>query len=55
MSTLKSRLGAIMLPLLPINRRTFDILRYEWWAMRTRAINAINPKYHFQVRKLRGK
>jgi predicted SAM-dependent methyltransferase len=42
-----------VLPLLPINRRTFDILRHEFRALRTRAFNIINPAYHSRVRRLR--
>lgn len=49
----KSRIGAAVLPHLPIGRRTFDTLRYEWRALRARSVNAINPAYYFQVKRLR--
>lgn len=53
MSTPKSKLGAVVLPLLPVNRRTFDIFRHELRAWRTRAINTVNPVYHRRVSSLR--
>ncbi|WP_428682624.1 class I SAM-dependent methyltransferase [Reyranella sp.] len=53
MAILKSRIGAVVIPALPINRRTFDILRYELLALCTRALNAINPSHQGKVRKLR--
>src|SRR5438874_744730 len=43
MTTIKSRLGRIILPLLPINRRTFDMLRHELRAIRTRLNNSLSP------------
>ena len=54
MATLKSRIGAVVIPALPINRRTFDILRYELLALSTRALNAVNPRHLGKVRALRG-
>jgi predicted SAM-dependent methyltransferase len=52
MVTLKSRVGFYVLPLLPINRRTFDILRYEARAIVTRLRNALNPFYWRKIRQL---
>jgi len=52
-TTVKPRIGSVVLPLLPINRRTFDILRYESRAWRVRAVNMISPSYHRLVRRLR--
>jgi hypothetical protein len=54
-ATLKSKIGAVMLPLLPMNRRTFDILRHEVRAWRTRALNTVNPAYHKRVWHLRSR
>jgi predicted SAM-dependent methyltransferase len=53
MSTLKSRCGAVLIPLLPVSRRTFDILRYELRALQTRLLNLANPVYHMRVGRLR--
>lgn len=53
MPTLKSRLGAILIPMLPVNRRTFDILRYEWRALTVRGLNRISPRHRARVRALR--
>jgi predicted SAM-dependent methyltransferase len=49
MPTVKSKIGKVLIPLLPVNRRTFDILRYELnaWIARTR--NALNPLYWFAI------
>jgi predicted SAM-dependent methyltransferase len=52
MTTLKSRFGSYVLPLLPINRRTFDILRYELRAILTRLRNVLNPFYWRRIRQL---
>ncbi|MEP7031460.1 MAG: methyltransferase domain-containing protein [Pseudolabrys sp.] len=42
MTTFKSRIGAVVIPLLPFNRRTFGILRYELRAFVTTLANAIS-------------
>jgi predicted SAM-dependent methyltransferase len=55
MATFKSRIGAVILPLLPVNRRTFAILRHELRALKTRAANAANPNYHLRVARLRSR
>jgi predicted SAM-dependent methyltransferase len=54
MATMKARLGRRVIPLLPVNRRTFDILRHEIRAFRRRTVNAISPGHHARVRALRG-
>jgi hypothetical protein len=53
MTTVESRIGSVVIPLLPINRRTFDILRHELRALRIRTVNAVNPTYYSRVRRLR--
>lgn len=53
MTTLKSRIGRHVLPLLPVNRRTFDIVRYEVRAARTRLTNRLSPAFHGKVAKLK--
>jgi predicted SAM-dependent methyltransferase len=53
MTTLKSRIGSVVIPMLPVNRRTFDILRYEMRALGTRLRNSLSPVYHSRVRNLR--
>lgn len=53
MVTLKSKIGAHLIPALPLNRRTFDILRYELMALGRRTLNAVNPGHREKVRELR--
>jgi len=53
MVTLKQRVGRVVLALLPINRRTADILRHELRALRRRSLNAVNPWYWAKVSQLR--
>jgi predicted SAM-dependent methyltransferase len=48
--TLKSKIGRVVIPFLPVNRRAFDILRYELRALITTFRN-FNPA---RLRKLRG-
>lgn len=52
MATLKHKIGQVLLPLLPINRRGFDILRYESRATRRRLLNALSPNYWAKVHEL---
>ncbi len=52
MTTLKSHMGRVLIPLLPVNRRTFDVLRHEFRAWRTRIGNLLNPAYHLTVARL---
>lgn len=54
MATLKSRVGAVVIPLLPVNRRTFDILRHELHAISRRLRNAISLRFRRKVKALRG-
>jgi predicted SAM-dependent methyltransferase len=51
--TLKNQVGKALIPLLPINRRTFDILRFEFGNIFQRLKNFLNPAYHFKISKLR--
>jgi predicted SAM-dependent methyltransferase len=51
--TFKQAVGRILIPRLPVNRRTFDILRHELRAMRATVINSLNPGYYARVRRLR--
>lgn len=53
MATFKSKIGRHLIPLLPVNRRTFNILRHELSAIRLRIVNALDPRYHVVVWKLR--
>jgi predicted SAM-dependent methyltransferase len=52
MPTFKSRIGAVIIPMLPMNRRAFDILRHEMRALRTRLRNSLSPTYHRRIRRL---
>jgi predicted SAM-dependent methyltransferase len=53
MRNLKHEIGRIIIPLLPVNRRTFDILRYELHCIWLRLSNALNPQYRLRIRKFR--
>jgi predicted SAM-dependent methyltransferase len=53
-ATLKSKLGSVLIPLFPVDRRTFDILRREFRALKTRAMNTISPSYYRRVASLRS-
>ena len=53
--SVKSKFGQIVIPALPVNRRTFDILRHELTAWIARARNCLNPRYWWLVRELREK
>jgi predicted SAM-dependent methyltransferase len=52
MPTLKQRVGQLLIPRLPISRRTFDILRFELACLTQRFRNALNPGYHLKLRRL---
>jgi predicted SAM-dependent methyltransferase len=54
MPTIKSKIGAYILPLLPVSRRSFDILRHETRAWRTRKANILSPKFRAKIRQLRA-
>lgn len=47
--TIKSKIGAFVIPRLPVNRRAFDILRFESNCFWHRLGNALNPFYHRRV------
>ncbi len=49
----KSRIGSVLRRVLPINRRTFDVLRHELRALGTTVGNALNPSHHCIVARLR--
>lgn len=53
--TVKHRIGKVVLPMLPFNRRTFDILRWEFRMLTVRIGNKISPSHHRTVRALRAK
>lgn len=54
MATLKHVIGRFLIPQLPINRRTFDILRFELGCAVQRLKNICSPSYHRKIAKLRG-
>lgn len=51
--TLKSRILPFVLPLLPINRRTFDVLRNELAAIRARIFAFCLPRRRLWLRRIR--
>lgn len=53
MTTLKSRVGTILIPILPMSWRSFDILRYEITALKTRATNSFSIRHRRRLRQLR--
>jgi predicted SAM-dependent methyltransferase len=53
-ATIKSKIGRVVIPLLPVNRRTFDILRHELRALLTTTTNFINPLTLRKMRALKG-
>src|SRR5947209_1261818 len=53
MPGLKSRIGAVVIPRLPVNRRTLDILRHEAQAVRTVAANRLSPRRAKLIKTLR--
>lgn len=50
--TLKQRLGSVVIPMLPVNRRTFNILRHELNGLRRLALNFADPGHRRAVRQL---
>jgi SAM-dependent methyltransferase len=54
MLTTKSKIGAYIRPLLPVNRRCFDILRHEMRAWQTWTANFLNPAFRTKVERLRA-
>lgn len=53
MTSFKSRIGQWAIPLMPVNRRTFEILRHEVRAWRTNFLNVFSPNFHLKVAELR--
>jgi len=53
MTTLKQKAGQLLIPRLPISRRTFDTLRFEMACLVQRLSNALSPQYHLNLRRLR--
>lgn len=51
--TIKQRLGAWLIPRLPVNRRTFDIVRFELNAFVTRLLARIDPRIQHRLKKFR--
>lgn len=49
----KQALGRVLLRALPINRRAFDILRFEFGCLAQRLGNLLNPSYHIRIRDLK--
>lgn len=54
MGTLKRAIGRWLIPRLPVNRRTFDILRFELGCIWQRMANACSPRYHGRIARLRA-
>jgi predicted SAM-dependent methyltransferase len=52
MATLMSRIRGVVIPMLPVNRKTFNRLRHEFRALQTRLLNVVNPIYHVRVHRL---
>jgi predicted SAM-dependent methyltransferase len=52
--TLKSRVGSVVIPWLPLSRRSFNISRHELRAFRTRALNAMSLTYRQRVSDLQA-
>ena len=50
----KQAVGRALIPRLPIGRRSFDILRFEFGCLARRARNAVSPRYRSRVRRLRA-
>jgi len=53
MSKMRFHIGRIVIPLLPVNRRVFDLLRLEFRAAKATIGNIINPRSRTAVRKLK--
>lgn len=52
--TLKHRIGKVLIPRLPMNRRTFNILRFETNAFVTLLLNRISPIRRLYLRRLQS-
>lgn len=53
--TLKQKLGRLLIPMMPVNRRTFDILRFESGCVWQRLRNQLSPAYHRKTRALQSR
>jgi predicted SAM-dependent methyltransferase len=51
---IKHELGKKLIPLLPVNRRTFDVFRFELNATKNRWLNSISPRYHSRLARVRA-
>jgi hypothetical protein len=49
----KHKIGKVLIPLIPVNRRIFDLFRFELNAISLQIINLLNPFYYFKVIKLK--
>jgi predicted SAM-dependent methyltransferase len=52
MSSLKAKFGAGVIARLFVERRTFDIFRREFTALRTSCANALDPRHHAELARL---
>ena len=46
MATLKSRIGRVVIRMLPVNHRTFDVPRHELRGLRVGFVNSSDPLYN---------
>jgi predicted SAM-dependent methyltransferase len=51
---IKQAIGRALIPNLPIGRRSFDILRYEFGCLARRVVNVFSPRYRARIRRLRA-
>jgi predicted SAM-dependent methyltransferase len=52
MTTLKHRIGKYILPIIPVDRRTFDMLRREINSVTLQTRNSLSLRYHIRKHKL---
>jgi predicted SAM-dependent methyltransferase len=52
-TTLKQKLGSLIIPRLPFCRRTFELFRFELGLFFRKMCDCFNPFYHFKICKLR--
>lgn len=53
MATLKHRIGKVILPILPLNRRAIDLLRFELNAQLTKVSQYFSPIYQQKLARVR--
>jgi predicted SAM-dependent methyltransferase len=53
--TLKQKLGRLLIHKMPVNRRTFDLLRFEFGCAWQRLRNGLSPDYHRKTRALQAR